>query len=79
MEKKMTQLRNFGVYKVPGVEHRLFSILTENGTYLLYDSEIRGLPPQFALQSNGLITYWFKGIPICTVEDLIDTGETMVL
>lgn len=73
----MQHLRNYGIYKIPGIERRVFLVSCGVDEYFLYDCEFGGrLPPRFRIAANGEISNWFGDFPVWTVDDLIDTGET---
>ena len=72
----MTQLRNFGIYHLPGIERGLYVVPVGRNTYFLYDSEYgTRLPPRFEVADNGHIINWFDDFPVWTVDDLIDSGK----
>ncbi len=73
----MTQLRDYGIYHLPGIERSLYAVPAGYNTYFLYDCELGSrLPPRFQIAENGHISNWFKDFPVWTVDDLIDSGET---
>ncbi len=73
----MKQLRDYGIYNLPGLQRSLYLVPDEHGGYFLYDCELGSrLPPRFRIAGNGHIINWFKDFPVWTVNDLIDTGET---
>jgi hypothetical protein len=73
----MKPLRQYGIYKIPGIERSLFLVSCGLNIYFLYDIEFGAqLPPRFHIAANGHINNWFEDFPVWTVDDLIDTGET---
>lgn len=73
----MKQLRDYGIYNLPGAIRGLYLVQDEEDTYFLYDCQFGSrLPPRFRIASNGHIINWFDDFPVWNVDDLIDTGET---
>ncbi len=73
----MKQLRDYGIYNLPGIKRELYLVPSGKQTYFLYDCEFGSrLPPRFSVANNGCLINWFKDSTLWTVDDLIDTGET---
>lgn len=73
----MMQLRNKGIYRLPGQQRKIFALAFGEGEFRLYDCEFgMSLPPRFNITKEKNITNWFGVMPVFTVDDLIDTGET---
>lgn len=76
-EPGMKQLRNYGIYRISGLQRSLYLVPNGVDTYFLYDCEFGSrIPPRFQIAACGRITNWFEDFPVWTVNDLIDTGET---
>ena len=72
----MRQLRNYRIYRLPGIERSFFLAPTNDDTYLLYDCELgTRVPPRFEVAGDGRIINWHQEDTLWTVDDLIDTGE----
>ncbi len=75
----MRDLRDYGIYKIPGIERSLLLVPLGADGYCLYDVKFGArLPPRFRIAADGKISNWFDDFPVWTVDDLIDTGETSV-
>ena len=74
----MTQLRDFGIYYLPGSRRSLYLVPSGEKTYYLYDCEWGSrIPPRFQIAANGHIVNWFNDFPVWSVDDLIDSGKTL--
>ncbi|HYJ45344.1 MAG TPA: hypothetical protein VEV81_01935 [Pyrinomonadaceae bacterium] len=72
----MRQLRNYRIYKLPGVERSFYLIPASDDTCLLYDCELgTRVPPRFEVAGDERIINWHHEDTGWTVDDLIDTGE----
>jgi hypothetical protein len=73
----MKQLRDYGMYNLPGSLRALYLVPNGEDTYFLYDGEFGSrLPPRFRVTGDGHIINWFDDFPVWTIADLTDTGET---
>jgi len=73
----MKQLRDYGIYHLPGSQRSVYAVPLGGDTYLLCDCQFGSvLPPRFHIAADGKITNWFEDFPIWNVSDLIDNGET---
>ncbi len=71
----MRRLRDYGIYRLPGVSRPVYPI-TISGKLYLYDYKFdSSVPPRFAVEDDGRLVNWHGEQMPLTVEDLIDTGE----
>lgn len=73
----MEQLRDYGIYTLPGAQRSVYLVPSGYNSYFLYDCEFGvRLPPRYRVGDDGHIINWHNDFPVWTVQDLIDTGET---
>lgn len=71
----MTQLRNYGVYRLPdGLGY--VAVRGGSGNFYLFEcgDELK-LPPVFEVTSEGYVLRWFNSGPEWLAEHLEDTGR----
>ncbi|MBC7933175.1 MAG: hypothetical protein H7Z38_21640 [Rubrivivax sp.] len=73
----MRRLRTDGIYAPPGGLRPVVATPQGSG-YILYDSEFGPrLPPRFVVSADGTVLDWHGEEAGWTIDDLIDTGDTL--